>query len=80
MTLLCASEASDPSFVSYNGTQLSIEWKTPAACGDDKTGDDNDSDDGSSGESVGSGIGWFFLVYVPYRVPDTASCLSRGTV
>ncbi|KIY73059.1 hypothetical protein CYLTODRAFT_387493 [Cylindrobasidium torrendii FP15055 ss-10] len=69
LTLLCATDASDPTFASYNGSKLSLEWKTPAACGKG-----NDTDGGGSGgkeednppreRSVGSGIGWFFLVLV----------------
>ncbi|KAF8873137.1 autophagy-related protein 27 [Mucidula mucida] len=67
VTLLCTSDASDPTFVSYNGSELNLEWQTPVGCGDNKSSDDkNEGADEGSGvppsETVGSGIGWFFLV------------------
>lgn len=59
--------------MSYTGSDLRVEWKTPAGCsfsgeeepapgsgdGDKEGGDGND---GKSEENVGSGIGWFFLL------------------
>jgi autophagy-related protein 27 len=76
LELLCATEASEYKFKSYDGAQVDVEWSTPAGCGF-KKGDDGESpkDDeteggGESGgggddkteESMGSGLGWFFLV------------------
>jgi len=68
VTIHCnPDKTSDPKFVSYNGTLLSLEWSAPAGCPtkqdseppkDDKGGNDG----GSSDERVGSGVGWFFLV------------------
>ena len=64
--------ASDPKFVAYDGSRLDIEWSGPAACPfkDDEKKDEKDKDKDKKGdddkkeEKVGSGLGWFFLVYV----------------
>jgi len=71
-SLLCVAEATDPIFTSYDGGQAYIEWSTPLACGstteqppqeDDKTGGGGDgNNDEKQTESVGSGLGFFFLV------------------
>ncbi|KAH9916931.1 autophagy-related protein 27, partial [Amylocystis lapponica] len=67
--LLCAAEASDPQFSSYDGKQLSVEWSAPAGCqSSGEPGPDNgekpadDIEDGGGSESVGSGVGYFFLL------------------
>lgn len=71
LTLFCDSEGiSEPKFVGYNGSQLDLEWSTPAGCavieGDNPppNGGGNNQDDSKKGEEkdVGSGVGWFFLV------------------
>ena len=75
LALHCATDASEQKFKSYDGAQVVVEWSTPAGCGfkDDTNSpnDDNETDGGEGGgsggndkveESVGSGIGWFFLV------------------
>ncbi|KAL0575745.1 type II membrane protein [Marasmius crinis-equi] len=65
MTLLCTNEASQPQLKEYDGSLLEIEWSVPEACGStgDKDGNEGGSDNGNDDkESVGSGIGWFFLV------------------
>jgi hypothetical protein len=71
VTLLCTdSTTSDPTFTSYNGSVLSVEWSHAAGCGfigdedDDESsgGGSDDKDKGGKQERVGSGIGWFFLV------------------
>ena len=58
--------------MSYDGTQVQIEWKAAAACplqGDHKPKDDPNDDgskipnDGNGHESTDSGLGWFFLMY-----------------
>ncbi|TDL24261.1 hypothetical protein BD410DRAFT_786373 [Rickenella mellea] len=69
VALLCDSTTSSPQFKSYNNSQLSVEWKTPAACEADgkeppKDGD-KEGDGGNGGQEdahVGSGLGWFFLL------------------
>lgn len=71
-SLLCAVEATDPEFISYDSGQVHVEWNTPSACGstseqppqeDDKTGGGGDGNsDEKQTESVGSGLGFFFLV------------------
>ncbi|TRM69964.1 autophagy-related protein 27 [Schizophyllum amplum] len=69
MTLLCSGEAMDPKFTSYDGAELQVEWAHPAACkndvgdGGDTGGDKTPADDGEP-KSMGSGIGFFFLVLI----------------
>jgi hypothetical protein len=79
ITLFCEPNGtSDPILNFYDGTQANVEWKTKAGCplqgdggsdhdhkddGGQKPGDDNKND-----ESTGSGVGWFFLMYVWVRV------------
>lgn len=74
LTLLCAQDGgSEPTFVDYENGITSAQWKTNAGC-PVKTSDGGDNDGGGSegGEkdagddasSGGSGIGWFFLLYV----------------
>ena len=73
LTLLCATEATDPKFLSYNGSQLQLEWSAPSGCGfqgetpppeNDKGGDSGGGGNDNRKKSVGSGVGWFFLVSV----------------
>ncbi|KAK0461077.1 autophagy-related protein 27 [Desarmillaria tabescens] len=68
LTLLCDPDASnsDPTFTSYDEAELRLEWRSPAGC---SFGENNGGGGGSTGpgdgpveESVGSGLGWFFLV------------------
>ncbi|KAI0316261.1 autophagy-related protein 27 [Amylostereum chailletii] len=67
ISLFCATETSPPSFKSYDGTRVEVEWTTTAGClfkegpGDDSDGGEK-GEKGDSDESVGSGLGWFFLV------------------
>ncbi|KAI0063520.1 hypothetical protein BV25DRAFT_1883291 [Artomyces pyxidatus] len=71
LDLLCDTEVLDPIFKSYDGSQVHVEWSAPAGCefkGDDEPKQDEGSGGGKEGggetdddESVGSGIGWFFL-------------------
>lgn len=71
LTIYCdPSSTSAPKFLSYDDSILNLEWSTPDGCPktteseppkDDK-GNKGDSDSGSEEESVGSGLGWFFLV------------------
>lgn len=69
LKLLCSTETSDPKLVSYDGKTANVEWSAPAGCdfvgppsdgepsgGDEKGGNEKES------ESVGSGIGYFFLL------------------
>ncbi|KAJ8488671.1 hypothetical protein ONZ45_g13864 [Pleurotus djamor] len=72
LTLLCEpGSTSEPKFVSYDGAQLKVEWSAQAGCAvkdDDHEGDgkspdgDDKKDEGNNESSMGSGIGWFFLV------------------
>ena len=72
--LLCESEMRNLNFTSYDGKDLFIQWEAPAGClfasppddgtkepskgGDDKSGSDGEKEQ----ESVGSGLGYFFLL------------------
>ncbi|KAI1795745.1 autophagy-related protein 27 [Ganoderma leucocontextum] len=71
--LLCASEPANLNFTSYDGKDLYIQWDAPAGCPfnsppDDGTKEPSEGDDDKSGpgdkeeESVGSGLGYFFLL------------------
>lgn len=58
----------------YDGMQAQLTWKTPAGCvrpaATPPAEPGNGGNDGKPGsdvnERVGSGVGWFFLVCVPY--------------
>jgi autophagy-related protein 27 len=82
ITVLCATETSDWEFVNYDGSQAQVKVSAPGGCtlqgqpegdkDDEKTGDGNDGSSGGDDAShVGSGIGWFFLVYVSIFSPFT---------
>jgi len=57
LNLICATEASEPEFKSYDGAQAVVEWSAPSGCG--FRGDSSTDEDS---KTVGSGIGWFFLL------------------
>ncbi|ESK97062.1 autophagy-related protein 27 [Moniliophthora roreri MCA 2997] len=67
LDLLCG-EPTDPlyKFLSYDGSQLHLEWTNPAGCSTQNDGDGSKGgeggNDGNSGQSVGSGLGFFFGV------------------
>ncbi|KAI0779328.1 autophagy-related protein 27 [Fomes fomentarius] len=76
LKLLCDTNAEElkVDFVSYNGTDLWLETKTPAGCplrgppqdDDTKKPEDGGGDKGPGGEKeeeVGSGLGYFFLLF-----------------
>ncbi|KAI0339763.1 hypothetical protein BDW22DRAFT_1421951 [Trametopsis cervina] len=62
----CDTETSNPAFKSYDGKALWVEWSAPAGCGMGGTPEDTPDttpDPGSEQpRSVGSGIGYFFLL------------------
>jgi len=64
LNLLCGTETSEPELKSYDGAQAVVEWSAPSACGfrGDSPSDDDDKPPEKEVESVGSGIGWFFLL------------------
>ena len=66
LNLLCGTETSKPELKSYDGAQAVVEWSAPSGCG--FPGDPPTDEDGKTPEkeveSVGSGIGWFFLLFV----------------
>ncbi|KAI9061762.1 hypothetical protein FKP32DRAFT_1575350 [Trametes sanguinea] len=72
LKLLCSTEISNINFTSYDGKDLHLEWSAPAGCGfsgpsddEEKPDKDQDGDSGTGGdkeESVGSGLGYFFLI------------------
>lgn len=69
-SLLCAETTADPKFVLYERGRVHVEWSTPSGCGavteQPPPQEDDGSGSGDSGEkpaeSVGSGLGFFFLV------------------
>ncbi|OAX39977.1 hypothetical protein K503DRAFT_34465 [Rhizopogon vinicolor AM-OR11-026] len=72
-SLLCAEGTTDPEFISYDNGEVHVQWSTPSGCvsttdqpEDDKTGGGSGGGGGNSDEkpteSVGSGLGFFFLV------------------
>jgi hypothetical protein len=68
VNILCSETQESPKFLGYDGSQLQLEWSHPAGCstqdnGDGEKGDGGD-DAGNPGESVGSGLGFFFGMYV----------------
>ncbi|KAF8135398.1 autophagy-related protein 27 [Boletus edulis] len=68
--LTCAEGTTDPQFSSYEDGQVLVEWSSSAACrttGTPKEDESRGGDDGSKEEnrpieSVGSGLGFFFLM------------------
>ena len=60
LNLLCAPEKSEPEFKSYDGAQAVVEWSAKSGCG--FRGDSSTDEDSKT--PVGSGIGWFFLLFV----------------
>jgi hypothetical protein len=76
LTVICHPlEISDPIFISYDGSRLDVEWTGSAGCpfedeggnnDDDKNDDKKEEDKLPDHESIGSGLGWFFLACVIY--------------
>lgn len=69
VTLICDPEAdSEAVFKSYDGAQVQVEWSTKAGCpvqiddGPKDGGGDGPDKEGETSGTVGSGVGWFFLV------------------
>jgi len=60
---LCATEESQPEFKSYDGARAVVEWSAPAGCSEAPSGGDDKTPD-KEVKAVGSGIGWFFLLFV----------------
>lgn len=77
VTLKCSTEASPPQFESYDGKEVKIDWSSPAGCsfsepgggsGGGKPSEDTEEGDAPEPEKVGSGVGYFFLLYVLPRL------------
>ena len=82
LNLLCATEASEPEFKSYDGAQAVVEWSAPSGCGfrgDSSTDEDSNTPE-KEVESVGSGIGWFFLLFVFLLLTKHGEFLTRVTL
>ncbi|CCM05364.1 uncharacterized protein FIBRA_07579 [Fibroporia radiculosa] len=69
LRLLCSPDSSEPSFYSYDGSEMWVEWSSPSGCGgagdgsgDEPTPDGDMEKPKGSGKSVGSGVGYFFLL------------------
>ena len=73
LNLFCETEETEPQFKSYDGAQAIVEWSAPAGC-NFRSGAPNGGDSKTpekEAESVGSGIGWFFLLFVfPFTAND----------
>ena len=68
LKLLCEPDTqAGPVFKSYDGETAIVEWTHQLAC-PYKYGQEPPSHEKPS-ESVGSSLGWFFLVYVPPYAP-----------
>ena len=66
LNLLCATEMSEPEFKSYDGTRVVVEWSAPSGCGfrSEAPTEGGDKTPEKEVEAVGTGIGWFFLLFV----------------
>lgn len=66
LNLLCNTETSEPVFKSYDGSQAIVEWSAPAGCDfrSEPPTEGGDDEPEKETEAVGSGIGWFFLLFV----------------
>ena len=67
--LFCDTETKDPTFKSYDGSEFWLEWQTNAGCamadpdpGSPQTPTPDPEDGGDEETSVGSGLGYFFLL------------------
>jgi hypothetical protein len=69
-SILCSSSTEEPKFLSYDGKQVKIEWSAPSGCqsSSEPPPAEDDTTGGGSKRSPGSGVGFFFLVYVVYIV------------
>jgi hypothetical protein len=66
LNLLCETEEAQPEFKSYDGARALVEWRAPAGCNfrsEPPSGGDGKTPD-KEAEAVGSGVGWFFLLFV----------------
>jgi autophagy-related protein 27 len=66
LNLLCATEVSEPEFKSYDGNRVVVEWSAPPGCSfrSEVPAEEGDKTPEREVEAVGSGIGWFFLLFV----------------
>ncbi|KIY50344.1 hypothetical protein FISHEDRAFT_39344, partial [Fistulina hepatica ATCC 64428] len=64
IALTCSTETHDPTFVSYDGSEMRVDWSVPAACAtqDDDTPSDDEAPPAKT--KVGNGLGVFFLLLV----------------
>ena len=64
--VLCDTDVSEPTFSSYDGSALWVDWHAAAGCamGSEPPANPPDPDNESS---VGSGLGYFFLLCVKAR-------------
>ncbi|GJE92282.1 autophagy-related protein 27 domain-containing protein [Phanerochaete sordida] len=71
--ILCDTDKGEPTFQSYDGKVLKVEWRAPAGCafgdaspppGDSPKTDPEPGKDQEESSSMGSGLGYFFLLLV----------------
>jgi hypothetical protein len=70
LNLLCDTETSDPEFKSYDGAQAVVEWSAPAGCNfrSEDPAEGGDDEPEKETKAVGSGVGWFFLLFVLFSL------------
>jgi hypothetical protein len=76
INIYCDTEKGEPTLKSYDGKQASVEWRAPAGCNfggtepdqppesNPDTGNGGGSGGGEPSRSMGSGLGYFFLLCV----------------
>lgn len=74
VNLLCDPETSGPEFKSYDGSQAVVEWSAPSGCYFEDPSEGGDDKPEGETEAVGSGMGWFFLLFVHLSLHIEMNC------
>ena len=64
LNLICSTEMSQPEFKSYDGAEAIVEWSAPSGCSFGAPSEGDNKTPEKKVETVGSGIGWFFILFV----------------
>lgn len=75
LTLWCDPQIESPNITitGYDGSQLHLEYHGAAGCplaGSPNPDEGKKPEDGKEPEPVGSGLGWFFMLYVRNAFPE----------
>ena len=62
LTMLCGSEAKEPSFSNYDTVTATVTWETPAACVKDSPDDPPEPSPDDPAAPSSNGLGWFFFL------------------